>query len=821
MKIATRLTVAAVAPLFMAVAVIAGLGYSNARISQLQRQEMQAVEIVTRLSELNDLARTYVATHEARPRLQFEAAHQAVTSLVNDAAGDIPAYEALWRQMATDLGFVGSLFDRVVENYEPGGALGGPLFAEAEQRLSGQLFLRSRDANAAAVALANHLGDDVVAEQRRVYSIGGLYAFLTALALAVAVITLLRSIRQSLELLTRGTEVVGSGDLQHRIILDTRDELSELARSFNRMAGRLQNATVSSRVLEEEVERRTQTARELDAAREQLEIVLANMQEAVGVWSPAGEQIRMNQATVRMHGFSNEAEMRRHLSEFNDVIVKNLDGRELPMDEWPAARVIKRESFSDWELEVSIPSNRVTFIGSYSGGPVLDADGNLLFGVITVHDVTALYAAQERIRRELAHTQVLLDVAAALTKWRDLDLLLRSLARLVLDASEHRRVTIGLVEDDGATLRIAAGAGEGIVTPGTLLPLSSLTPQAADMLATGRTTLVDYDALPEDEREATRPHAGRLALYAPLTYRNTALGYIALDDPDARQPFSPREVDIIEAIASQAAVAVENARRYQAEHDIAERLQTALLELPEELQGLEFANLYRAASQSARVGGDFYDLFDLDDHRVGITIGDVAGKGLNAAALTSLVKNTVRAHANKAGRSPARVLELTNEVLFRATPLDSFVTVLFAILDRWDGTLSYAGAGHPPGIIVRADGDAVLLESNGPLVGAFAKIGFADRAPLRMQQGDLLFLYTDGLSEAHSGNTLFGEERVIDAVRRHAGESPDQVVEGVVAEALSFSGNHLGDDVAVLAVRLRCAKDTPRGILVNEVLPTD
>jgi serine phosphatase RsbU (regulator of sigma subunit)/PAS domain-containing protein len=802
MKIATRLRVAGFVPIVLAALVVAGLAVSNVQISNLHEQEARAVEISVGLSELNDLARTYVAEHEQRPRQQFKAKFEQVTMLVEQAQEGATEYGALLDRMATDLFFVGSLFDRVVANYEQSGAEGDPLFTAAERSLAGQLFLRSRDANRQAAQLANNLGADIVEQQSRTYTLGAIYAFLTALLLAVGVITLLRSVNDSIERLTEGTEIVGGGDLGYRITLTTRDELTELARSFNRMTGRLQSATVSTRVLEEEAERRTRTARELDAAREQLEIVLANMQEAVGVWNPAGEQIRMNQATLRMHGFSSEAEMRRHLSEFKDVTLRSLDGRELPTEEWPAARAIRGESFSDWELEVSIPSNGIAFIGSYSGAPVLDAHGNLLLGIITVHDMTAVYKAQEQTRQELARTQVLLDVSAALTTWRDLDLLLRNLAKLVLEASNHRRVTIALVEEDTASVRIAAGAGEQIVAPGTRLPIDGLTPQARDMLATGRITLVDHDAMPEEERGATRANAGRLALYAPLAYGDHAFGYIALDDPGERQPFSPREVDIVEAIASQAAIAVENARRYQAEHDIAERLQTALLEIPEELRGLEFGNLYRAASQSARVGGDFYDLFDLDDHLVGITIGDVAGKGLDAAALTSLVKNTVRAHAHKEGRSPARVLELTNETVFRASPLESFVTVVFAVLDRRDGALSYAGAGHPGGIVVRPDGATTLLESNGPILGAFPKIGFADRASLRMQPGDLLFLYTDGLSEARRGDVLFGEERVIESVSRHAGESPGEVVEGVVADALAYSEGHLRDDVAVLAVRL-------------------
>jgi len=156
---------------------------------------------------------------------------------------------------------------------------------------------------------------------------------------------------------------------------------------------------------------------------------------------------------------------------------------------------------------------------------------------------------------------------------------------------------------------------------------------------------------------------------------------------------------------------------------------------------------------------DFYDIFELSNDHVGITIGDVAGKGLDAAVLTSLVKNTIRAHAGEKGKTSARILALTNDVVYRSTSTEAFTTVFFAILDRRDGRLSYANAGHTTAAIVGEDGSLSRLSATGPILGAFdnAEFGQSDAC---LETDELLFLYTDGLTEARRDRDQYGQERV-------------------------------------------------------------
>ena len=246
--------------------------------------------------------------------------------------------------------------------------------------------------------------------------------------------------------------------------------------------------------------------------------------------------------------------------------------------------------------------------------------------------------------------------------------------------------------------------------------------------------------------------------------------------------------------------ALNNARLYENEHLIADRLQDALLAMPERVEGIEFAHVYNSATQASRVGGDFYDVFPLDHDHVGITIGDVAGKGLNAAVLTSLAKNTIRAHANEPGKAPGRILTLANDTVFRATSEESFVTLFFGILDVRDGRLLYANAGHPAPVVIGSTEGLTPLSATGLILGAFEGIVF-DEAAVELGPDAVLFLYTDGLTEARRGGDFHGEGRLRDLLSTLHGRDPGEAVETVLASVLEFSDGGLRDDLALLAIR--------------------
>lgn len=284
----------------------------------------------------------------------------------------------------------------------------------------------------------------------------------------------------------------------------------------------------------------------------------------------------------------------------------------------------------------------------------------------------------------------------------------------------------------------------------------------------------------------------------PLASRDRTVGTVMLGW-HRRRHIDPRDVDFYQSLAAEVGVVLENAHVYGTERHIANTLQEALLALPRKLPGVVWAHSYRAAQEAARVGGDFYDLFELPGHRIGIVIGDVAGKGVEAAVLTSVVKNTIRAHAAEPGKTPSRVLELTNEVALHTMALESFATVFFGVLDCHDGRFVYANAGHCPAVVIRREAVS-LLPPTGTVVGALDDVEF-EEAETSLGDSDVLFLYTDGLTEARHDGDFYGEDRLVGLVAGLKEPNPESVLSAVTESVMDFAHHALTDDLAMLALQ--------------------
>ena len=228
--------------------------------------------------------------------------------------------------------------------------------------------------------------------------------------------------------------------------------------------------------------------------------------------------------------------------------------------------------------------------------------------------------------------------------------------------------------------------------------------------------------------------------------------------------FDQRDVQFAQRLSTAMSLALENARLYQTERGISETLQETLLVVPHRIKGVNFSRLYRAATTSARVGGDFIDVFQLSGRRVAFALGDVSGKGLQAATLTATARNTLRAHAVD-NLPPSVVAAKTNELLRLFTSTETFVTALFGVLDTRTGKLTYVNAGHPPGFIVSPNGRIHHLKGVDPVLGAFSDVEFHDHVCV-LERHDSLVAYSDGITEARRGGELYGEERLEELVSR-------------------------------------------------------
>ena len=241
---------------------------------------------------------------------------------------------------------------------------------------------------------------------------------------------------------------------------------------------------------------------------------------------------------------------------------------------------------------------------------------------------------------------------------------------------------------------------------------------------------------------------------------------------------------------------------------LARTLQESLLppDLPD-IVGAEVAARYHPAGDGSDVGGDFYDVFQISELEWCAVMGDVCGKGAGAARLTALARYTLRAAATRSG-SIVRNLETLNAALLRQSDEDRrrgdsrFATasmVRFHADER--GLVVRAGSGgHPAPLVVRRDGSVETVRCRGALLGMFADVSFHP-AEIRLAAGDVLVLYTDGVTEARRGAELFGEERLIELLRDNAGRSAAEVTGAIEDAVLGYQEGRARDDVAVLAIR--------------------
>lgn len=252
----------------------------------------------------------------------------------------------------------------------------------------------------------------------------------------------------------------------------------------------------------------------------------------------------------------------------------------------------------------------------------------------------------------------------------------------------------------------------------------------------------------------------------------------------------------------------ERTARIEAEH-IAQVLQRSLLPpcLPD-IPGVELAARYHPAGEHVEVGGDFYDAFRLGEDRWGFLIGDVAGKGPGAAAMTAVVRHTARATARMSGG--VRVPEAVNAALLEADHDESFATMAYGDLRLAGGNVAIRllNCGHPAAFLVKAGGPIIAIEASGPLLGQFPVIN-VEPVSVMLGPGDVLVLVTDGVLEARAprlpvdtGPCFLDECGIIEVLAMTRGEPAATIARCIEDRTVAFSGGLPGDDLAVLVLRV-------------------
>lgn len=418
---------------------------------------------------------------------------------------------------------------------------------------------------------------------------------------------------------------------------------------------------------------------------------------------------------------------------------------------------------------------------------------------------------------DLRYIATLLEALRALGSGRVLDEVLALVLDSALELTGAERGFI-MLADAGGQLEFKLGrARRHLTLPGHTFSTSRKIPE--EVFATGEARVV-ADLLDTDLADG---HTGTIALGirhvlsvpinlvryidAPAAVEEPKrIGVLYLDGRDKGRMLSGETRVALEALATEAALAIENARLYretlekdrlEQQMKIGAEIQQALL--PQAHHSGEWFDLACSSVACLAIGGDFFDYLDLPDQALGFVIGDVSGKGLPAALLMAVVQGIFAIEASL-GHSPAEALARMNEAMIRKAVQGRFTTLFYGVVSR-DGRLTYTNAGHNPPLVFGAAG-LRRLSLGGTIVGVFPDAIY-EQETIVLDPGDLVFVFSDGVTEAFSPDWQeFGEERVVECVLANPGLPPSELLDQVMASVKAFVKNAVqSDDMTALVLR--------------------
>jgi PAS domain S-box-containing protein len=569
--------------------------------------------------------------------------------------------------------------------------------------------------------------------------------------------------------------------------------------------------------------RRTETERDellrlehltrLDAsqARDQLEAILRGVADGVTAQAPDGRLLFANDAAVEMLGYeSSEALLAAPTAEIMDRF-EMLDehGDPFPLERLPGRRALERGEGGQALVRFRVRETGEERWSVVKSTPINDGDGRVIMAINVIEDITA-HKRAELAQRFLAETSSVLGSSL------DPDELLRRVAaRTVPDVADWCGVDLRITNGDIDRVALAHADPEAVAGVQELTRRYRPDPDAPrgvpNVLRTGTPELYEEvpdallrEAAVDDEHHRLlselRP---RSAMIVPMIARGRTLGALSLGTGPSGRRFDGRDLEFAEELARRCATAVDNARLYHERAYIARTLQQSLLpiELPD-IPGVEAAARFRPTGEGSEVGGDFYDVFETGGRGWTVVIGDVCGKGPDAAAVTALARYTLRAAA-MGQRVPSRSLSVLNEALLRQRDDRRFCTVAYAYLELLDGgaRVGLASGGHPLPLLLRPDGTIEPVGAPGTLLGVVADPQLEDRA-VSLSRGDALVFYTDGVVEGGVGKDRLDEAGLVEIVSGCAGRSADAIAASVEEAAVGSHGAHPRDDIAVLVLRV-------------------
>jgi serine phosphatase RsbU (regulator of sigma subunit)/PAS domain-containing protein/anti-sigma regulatory factor (Ser/Thr protein kinase) len=537
--------------------------------------------------------------------------------------------------------------------------------------------------------------------------------------------------------------------------------------------------------------------------------VVAGLAAAVLIQRPGQGIVYANQAAAEAMGMASPQEVMAATPEEIAEGWDTFDEEGIPLEpaRYPSRRILLGERSVE-PLTVRAVNRRTgrEYWRMIRARPVFDADGRLAMAVSMTEDITEM--------RRAMLTQRLLAVAGeVLSSSMDYRRTLGRLATLTVPELADW-CSIAMPDDHGMIRQVAvAHANRDKVQfareyDERYAPSVTAEGGSAEILRGGPSVLTPdipdellQEAITDPEQlEQLRSIGMRSAIQVPIAPAGgTPIGVLTLINAESGRVFTAADLALVEELGRRAGTAVQNARLHSERAHIAATLQASLLpdELPD-LPGFALSCTYRPAGKENWVGGDFYDVFEVQGGWM-VIVGDVAGHGAEAAALTAQARHTLRAIGEAFGDPVRAVAHLNRLLVPRDEPaLCTVCAVLLRVAPDGTATATITCAGHPLPCLVR-DGEVRQVGRWGPLLGAWESTFEATDIPL--QEDDVLVLYTDGVLDSRAGTGRFGEER-LEAVLRQARGAHDAVAR--VQHALdTFQTGEQADDTAVLAIQRR------------------
>jgi sigma-B regulation protein RsbU (phosphoserine phosphatase) len=300
-----------------------------------------------------------------------------------------------------------------------------------------------------------------------------------------------------------------------------------------------------------------------------------------------------------------------------------------------------------------------------------------------------------------------------------------------------------------------------------------------------------------------------IKLILPMKDSQHLLGFLALTNKAAGYSYSSEDLNLLGVLSNQMVSALTNARLYvdslerirlQEEVSMARQIQLDLL--PTEPPTTETMEISAHSTPSRTVGGDFFDFLHTNDNKVGICIADASGKGMPAALMIAQTQAILKSEVNN-GNPIDQILDNMNQQMVTSSSSEKYVTLFYGEIDQNTGIFQYSNAGHNYPILVRESGDMELLKTGGPIIGALPEMSYQSDS-VKLNKNDVLFFFTDGLSEAmDESEQEYTEERIRDFICNNRNQTPDVLIDSILKDVRSFDPTYPPrDDTTLIAIKV-------------------